>query len=209
MQIIFWGFLISFLGSLPVGTLNVTVTNIYINTGLKDALQFSFGAIAVEVILVRLSLASIHKIEENIFFKKYANWISIIVLLCFASVTLLAAWQGKGFNEATILPNTNPIFFGAFLSLLNPLHLPFWMGWSAVLKSKNILQHQAKQYNIYMLAIALGTGLAFALYAFAGNTLIQYVNYKQHYINWAIGLALLATALLQLYKSLFQNKLAP
>jgi len=58
-RIFFWGLLISFLGSLPLGTLNVAAMQIGIQESIQNAIWFSVGALLVEMIYVRISLVGI------------------------------------------------------------------------------------------------------------------------------------------------------
>src|SRR5690242_10372989 len=55
---------ISFVGSLPPGTLNTGVTGLVVNRGAFAAIQFGLGAVLVEVILVRVALAGIDLLKR-------------------------------------------------------------------------------------------------------------------------------------------------
>ncbi|HEY1870482.1 MAG TPA: LysE family transporter, partial [Chitinophagaceae bacterium] len=59
VRIFFTGMLISFLGSLPLGTLNVAALQIAITDGYIAAILFSLGSLLVEMIYVRVSLVGI------------------------------------------------------------------------------------------------------------------------------------------------------
>ena len=59
--------LISFLGSLPLGTLNVAAMQISITDGIIQALQFSLGSLLAEVIYVRLSLVAMDWVRKKEF----------------------------------------------------------------------------------------------------------------------------------------------
>src|SRR5206468_447138 len=57
-KVFFWGMLVSFLGSLPLGTMNVTVTQISIQKGVADGFAFAVGSMIIEVIIVRIALVT-------------------------------------------------------------------------------------------------------------------------------------------------------
>ena len=59
IKIFSWGLLISFLGSLPLGTLNVAAMQIGIQESIVNALYFSLGSLCIEMIYVRISLVGI------------------------------------------------------------------------------------------------------------------------------------------------------
>src|SRR6218665_888015 len=64
LRIFCWGLVISFLGSLPLGTLNIAAMQIGIQESLKDAIYFSFGSLLVEMIYVRISLVGIDWVRK-------------------------------------------------------------------------------------------------------------------------------------------------
>src|SRR5262245_499155 len=64
------GMLISFLGSLPLGTLNIAAMQISISNGVLQALQFSLGSLLAEMIYVRLSLVAMDWVRKRQFFFK-------------------------------------------------------------------------------------------------------------------------------------------
>ena len=59
------GLLISFLGSLPLGTLNITAMQIAIQETIRRALQYALGVAIIELFYVRLSLKGIDWILAN------------------------------------------------------------------------------------------------------------------------------------------------
>ncbi len=196
-RIFFWGLMISFSGSLPVGTLNVSVVNLIIHQGLSAAMQFAFAAILAEVLIVRVALAAVKKLDH---FSHYFHIISILVIFLLAFISLKAAFQMQ--PAGSVLPFTGqwPFAAGFLISVINPLHLPFWMGWTVALRSKEILQDSTVTCNIYVIAIGAGTALAFLVYGLAGNLLIDVLRSQQYLLNWLIAAALLFTGLLQIYR---------
>ena len=61
--------LVSFLGSLPLGTLNVAAMQISVSDGIYAAILFSIGSLTAEIIYVRLSLVAMDWVrkQEKIF----------------------------------------------------------------------------------------------------------------------------------------------
>jgi len=198
-------FSVSFLGTLPLGTLNLSVANYAFVHNWPGAVGFSIAAISVEMMLVRVALVAIRRLERLTHFFRVFNILTCGVLLFLASNSLLAAWQMEAFRATLPFPSVNPWMSGFLLSLTNPLHLPFWMGWTAILRSRKILGDNAWNYNTFITAIGLGTATAFSIYALAGGYLIQLLGKRQVLLNWSVGIALLVTALVQIYKSFFKR----
>jgi hypothetical protein len=210
VRLVAWAFCISFLGSLPVGTLNVTVSGLVVMHYPGSAIEFGVAALGVEVLLVRVALAAVAALGKLERFSRIFGVITIVILLIFATFSLRAAWLGEPLKvAATPLAMLPPLAAGLVLSLLNPLHLPFWMGWSAALRSKGILAATPADYNFFILGIGLGTALAFFCYGMAGVFLQTHIMNEQPLINGAIGVALLGTAILQAYKLIPSFKRAP
>lgn len=200
-----YAFSVSFLGTLPLGTLNLSVANYAFVHNWSGALGFSIAAVSVEMLLVRVALMAIRKLERLTHFFRVFNILTCGVLLFLASNSLLAAWQMEAFRATVPFPSVNPWISGFVLSLTNPLHLPFWMGWTVILRSRNILGDGARQYNTFITAIGLGTAAAFTIYALAGGYLIRLLGSRQVLLNWVVGIALLITALAQIYKTFFKR----
>lgn len=196
---------ISFLGTLPLGTLNLSVANYAFARNWWGAGGFSLAAIAVEMALVRVAMVAIRRLERLTYFLRVFHLLSCGVLLFLASNSLLAAWQMETFRATVPFPLVNPWLSGFVLSLTNPLHLPFWMGWTAILRSKNILGDQRGHYPTFIVAIGLGTAAAFCIYALAGGYLIRLLGSRQVLLNWVVGIALLTSAAVQIYKTFFRR----
>ena len=185
-----------------MGTLNASIADLTINMGPGAAFQFGLGAILVEVGLVRISfiavrrLAGLHRLAQ--FFRIFA----CAVVLLLAGFSLYAAWHMSSQGVVVPFAHYTPFLSGVFLSLLNPLHLPFWIGWTAALRSKGMLTDSKADLNLFMAAIGSGTALAFLLYGVTGQLLIMYLRMQQNLFNWLVGGALLLAGILQLRKLL-------
>ena len=67
LRLFMTGMLISFLGTLPMGTLNISAMQISLSDGIRPALYFSGGAVLVEIMYVRLTLVAMN------WFRKHKN----------------------------------------------------------------------------------------------------------------------------------------
>lgn len=193
-------FSISFVGSLPIGTLNTSVANFALNNNFMGAFQFGSAAILVEVVLVRIALIVIDKLAHLKRFFLVLSIAACIAILILAYRTLEAAFHMKNFADVLPFVGMNAFYSGLALSLLNPLHLPFWMGWTAVLKGREVLISTPKAYNLYIIAIGSGTCISFIIYGVAGNYLMNALKAQHNLINWILGFTLLMTGLVLAYK---------
>ncbi|MCX6205423.1 MAG: hypothetical protein NTZ19_04130 [Bacteroidetes bacterium] len=53
---LFFGFLVSFLGQLPLGNMSFTATQVGLQEGFKKAWQFAIGVAIVEMVYLRFAL---------------------------------------------------------------------------------------------------------------------------------------------------------
>jgi threonine/homoserine/homoserine lactone efflux protein len=200
VKLFFAAFSISFIGALPVGTLSASVANYALNNNFSGAIQFGFAAILVEVVLVRVALIVFDRLTGLKKLFKCLSAVMCFAILILAYKTLEAAFHMRDFRDVLPFVGKNAFFSGLVLSFLNPLHLPFWMGWTVVLKNKKILANKTVAYNVYILAIGAGTCASFILYGVAGSLLINVLKEQHNLVNWVLGFTLLFTGLAIAYK---------
>lgn len=200
LKLFFTAFSISFLGSLPIGTLNTSVANYSLKGDISGAIKFGIAAILVEVIIVRLSLLFLNQLSHLTRLLGVLSIVMCAVLFYLAYKTLLAAFHMMNFEDVLPFVSMQPFYSGLALSLLNPLHLPFWMAWTAVLQGKKVLNGARGEAAIYISAIAIGTASGFVIYGFAGDALMNTLKAQHNLINWLLGSTLLLTAIVQTYK---------
>lgn len=201
LRIFSWGLLISFLGSLPLGTLNVAAMQIGIQESVKNAVYFSFGSLLVEMIYVRISLVGVDWIRKQEKLMKAMEWFTLIIIIALAAGSFMAAASKADNAKNVFLENDMHRFLlGMFMSAINPVQIPFWFGWSTVLFTKKILDPVKSQYNTYIVGIGLGTLTGNCVFIFGGKWLVQRITNSQQYINWVIGGIFAITAIIQAIK---------
>lgn len=201
LKVFCWGLLISFLGSLPLGTLNVAAMQIGIQESIKEAIYFSFGSLLVEMFYVRISLIGVDWIRKQEKIMKLMEWLTLLIILALAAGSFwAAASKGDDAKNVFLQNNMHRFLLGMFMSAVNPVQIPFWFGWSTILFNKKILEPVKSQYNIYIVGIGLGTLMGNCLFIFGGKWLVQRISNSQQYINWVIGSIFALTALIQAIK---------
>jgi threonine/homoserine/homoserine lactone efflux protein len=206
IKIFCWGLMISFLGSLPLGTLNIAAMQIGIQESIQDAIYFSFGSLLVEMIYVRISLVGIDWVRKQDKLMKAMEWVTLFIIIALAVGSFIAAARGGGEAKNVLLQNNMHRFLlGMFMCAINPVQIPFWFGWSTVLFTKKILEPKKDQYNSYIIGIGLGTLAGNCVFIFGGRWMVQRIENSQQYLNWVIGGIFAITALIQLIKMLLHK----
>lgn len=200
LKILFTGLFVSFLGSLPLGTLNIAAMQISVSDGITSAIFFSLGSLLVEIIYVRISLVGMDWIRKQEKLFKILEWITLLIVLALAVFSFYAALH-PGEKKNIVLSSTLPKFvLGAMMCAVNPVQIPFWFGWSTVLFTKKILLPRNDHYNTYIIGIGIGTFIGNCIFIFGGRLMVEQLNSNQNVLNWIIGGIFTFTAIIQLWK---------
>jgi threonine/homoserine/homoserine lactone efflux protein len=194
------GMMVSFLGSLPLGTLNVAAMQISVTDGISPAILFSLGSLVVEIIYVRLSLVAMDWVRKQEKLFKILEWVTLAIVVALAISSFYAAFHPK-VGENFILSSTlHRFWLGVVMCAVNPVQIPFWFGWSTVLFTKKVLLPRNDNYNSYIIGIGLGTFAGNCVFIFGGQLIADKLNNNQQILNWVVGGIFALTAIIQLWK---------
>lgn len=205
LRIFITGLFISFLGTLPLGTMNIAAMQISVTDGLRPAMLFALGALLIEIGYVRLSLVAMSWIRKNQKLFKILEWVTLLIILALAVFSFIAA-ATPGVKQNVVLSGTiHRFWLGVTMSALNPMQIPFWFGWSTVLFTKKVLLPRNSHYNMYIAGIGIGTFAGMCVFVFGGRFLVDTLNSNQDVINWIIGGIFALTAIIQGWR-MFRKK---
>lgn len=196
------GLTISFLGTLPLGTLNIAAMQISLSDGIRPALYFVLGALIVEMIYVRMSLVAMNWVMKQKRIFRVFEWVSILIILALAISSFVAASDPVVKKNVLLSGGIHRFWLGVLMSALNPVQIPFWFGWSTVLFSKNVLQHRESDYNNYILGIGTGTFIGNLVFVVGGRFIVEVLDTNQRLMHGIIGCIFLITAIVLIIKSL-------
>lgn len=196
------GLTISFLGTLPLGTLNIAAMQISLSDGIRPALYFVLGALIVEMIYVRVSLVAMNWVMKHKRIFRVFEWVSILIILALAVSSFVAASDPVVKKNILLSGGIHRFWLGVLMSALNPVQIPFWFGWSTVLFSKNVLQHRQSDYNNYILGIGTGTFIGNLVFVVGGRFVVEVLDTNQRLMHGIIGCIFLITAVVLLVKTL-------
>lgn len=208
VRVFFWGLLVSFLGSLPLGTLNVAAMQISVQESILNAIYFSLGSLLVEMIYVRFSLIGINWIRKQKKLFRWMEWITLGIVVALAVGSFIAAMEPHHEKNVMLNNNIHRFLLGVMLSAISPMQIPFWFGWSTVLFTKKILVPQNSYYNLYIAGIGIGTFFGNLVFIYGGKLIVQKLNTNQSIINWVIGGIFAITAVIFLLKILLNKDAA-
>ena len=196
------GLIISFIGSLPFGIINISVADTAIRKGLRAGLIVGFGASLVEFIQVLLSLSFADLIMGNATFDLVFNAVASCVLLGLAIYYLFFA-KDQTFQEADSKVRErgySHFFKGMAVSALNVMVFPYFIFYGTWLNGNDWIQLEFPFILLFGLGTTLGTMLVMWLYAWGGVWIVERSMRFTRYINRSIGVLFLLFAAYQIYQ---------
>jgi hypothetical protein len=155
---IFIGFLVSFVGSLPLGYLNIIGVEIISELGINSLFFYLFGVILVEAIVIYFTVIFTSQLAEN---KKVMKGIEFFAVFFFLLIAyLFYANSDQNVKDHNYLENYvqySPFLIGMVLCGLNFLQIPFWMGWNLYLLNAKSISLERKLKFYYILGTLVGT----------------------------------------------------
>ena len=172
------GFSFSFIGSIPPGTLNLSVIQLSLGGHKAAAFRFALAAAIFEFPYAYLAVTFEELITASPWVVANFRLLAAIVMLTLGVINIISHLKSK---PADLLITVKKSGFrrGMILSILNPLAIPFWIGVTAYLKNQGWLHLMDTSDNIiYVTAISIGTLSLLGLLALLGSRLSIY--FKQH-----------------------------
>jgi threonine/homoserine/homoserine lactone efflux protein len=204
--VFFLGWLLSFLGQLPLGTMSFTATQVAVQENFKKAWQYALGAALIEIVYLRFVLTGVGWILQHKIFFSVLGWLTVAVFLILGSMTFIRAGKQIGEKKALLLNNKiNRFWLGSSMSMLNPAQIPFWFLWSSYFLDIKLLKPGYNEFNIFTIGAGLGTLSGLALYIYVGNWLIRRLNTGTRIMNKIMGVIFVIAALAQLYRMLYKE----
>ena len=189
--------MVSFIGSLPLGTLNIAAMQISISDGITSAILFSIGSLLVEIIYVRISLVAMDWIQRQEKLFKILEYVTLLIVVALAVASFYTALHPSTEKNIVLSSSLPKFLLGVVMCAVNPVQIPFWFGWSTVLFTKKILLPRNDHYNLYIVGIGLGTFIGNSVFIFGGRLIADKLSHSQHILSWVIGGIFAITAIIQ------------
>jgi threonine/homoserine/homoserine lactone efflux protein len=197
------GFLISFIGSLPLGNMNVTVMKMASDGYAHKVYQFSFAAVLVEMLYMLICMQGVALATSFPLIFLGMQWAMVVVMIvlavnCFRS---LNKQEKETSSQTPVKKWGNGYFLGFAMSATNVLHFTFWTGWITIAIQNSWVQKNYTAYS-FILAAGMATFLSFVLFALVGKKLAAWLKNKKRSIDLVLGILFVGVAIMQLYQIL-------
>jgi len=200
------GFIISFLGQLPLGNMNLTATQLSVQENLRNAWKYGLGIVLVEIIYLRLALTGMDWVVEHKVLFTIMGWLAVIVFVVLGILAFVMARKQTSAKKGLLLNNKmNRFLLGIVVSGLNPAQIPFWFLWSTQLLNSKVLQPTTSQFNLFTAGAGLGSLAGLAVYIHGGKWMITKLKTSNKGLNIFMGIVFILAGLFQLYNMLFKQ----
>ncbi|RZJ68934.1 hypothetical protein [Flavobacterium sp.] len=193
------GFGISFIGSVPLGYLNVVGFEIFEASGYAKLIPYLLGVIAEESLVIYLTLLFVDKLSKGGKLVKATEIFSIVFLLILA-IYFFVRKESAEFSTPKYV-DYSPFLAGAILNAINFMQLPFWTGWNLYLLNAKWIYVEDNRKFIYIFGALIGTFVGMLLFILGLHFLAENIDGLTFYLmKVIIPLIFLGLALWQAYK---------
>ncbi|MCO4293749.1 LysE family translocator [Solitalea sp. MAHUQ-68] len=194
-------FVASFIGSLQLGPVNLTVIQTSVNKDFRAAFWVSIGGCLPEILYAAIAVAGTSLIDPKSSFFFYAGFFMVPLLLGLGIFKIIKYKEPEN-TKPQEYPST---LFGDFakgftLSIVNPLLLPFWSTVLIYNTSINVFSLDTKtDKSLFVLGAAVGALGLLLLFAGIAHWKKERINKMVNgNINKAIGWVFVILGLVQL-----------
>lgn len=196
------GIIISFLGSLPLGYLNIVGAEIFSKFGMYSLVFYLLGVIFIEAVVIYFTVIFSNQLANNKKLMKSIDFFAVFFLLLIAYLFFSYSGQTvqkQGYLEQYI--QYSPFLIGFVLCGLNFLQIPFWMGWNLYLINANHIVLLGKLKFSYILGTLIGTffGMLVAIVVLDSLSNITF-SFSKYIMPIGIPLFFIALAFFQAFK---------
>lgn len=164
-------FFFSFIGTIPPGTMNLTIIGLGLEHRISTAWRFALAAAIIEYPYAWLAVEFENLITTSPVITDNFQIITAIVMIVLGVISLRTSQKpstfAKRFRESGFRR-------GILLALLNPLALPFWVAMTAYLKSQQWIDLDTKtEIHFYLLGVSLGSLALLIMLAYLARKVVS------------------------------------
>lgn len=208
IKVFFVAALVSFLGQLPLGNMNLTATQLSVQENYRNAWKYGLGIVLVELLYLRFALTGMDWVVEHKVLFTIMGWITVIVFVGLGVLAFVMARKQTSEKKGLLLNNKmNRFLLGIVVSGLNPAQIPFWFLWITQLLNSRLLLPTSVQFNWFTAGAGLGSLAGLAVYIHGGKWMITRLKTSNKRLNIFMGIVFIIAGLFQLYNMLFKKNL--
>lgn len=145
------------LGVVPPGLVNMTVAKTCLEQGKKSGLYVAAGASFVVIFQALIAILLVKYIFDNPFVRNILLRAGLVVFLLLTVYFYIQARRGTHMETHSKKANSNSIFKGVLVAVLNVFPIPFFCALAAALNIGGDVSYHISFILLFILAAAMGT----------------------------------------------------
>ena len=198
-QVFLVAFIVSFFGSIPPGTINITVMQMGVQGKLRAAYFLVLGATLVEFVYALLVVRFQLFMSNNLTFTHHFTLITGVVLCALGVYSLMSTSNSSSVKVDASTQRRNGFIKGVILGVLNPLAIPFWLAVTAYLEQEQWITLLGASFWLYLIGIFLGSVAVLFLAIRLGNRFTK-ISDNRLLVHVLPGLTFISLGFYNLYQ---------
>ncbi len=193
------GLVVNFIGYVPPGNINLTLTQIAINRGMRQALRFITAFSCTEFFFTFFIMQAAKWLSVQPHVETIIDWVMVLLFSTLGIIT----WLNRKKPPKAKYSDRESIRYGILLGIINPMQIPFWM-----IAGTYLLAHQWILPGLFALAVfslgsAAGTFLCLFIYAKSARYIQNKFELSTQFINTGIAILFFGFALYHIGKEIY------
>lgn len=195
----FIGIIANFIGYIPPGNINLTLVQITINRGIKEAVRFITAFSAVEFFFTYFIMHAARWLSGQLQLNTVIDWIMVVLFGVMGYIT----WIHRNKPPKANYSEHASIKYGILLGFLNPMQVPFWMVTGTYLITHEWILDGRVALVIFSMGSAAGAFLCLFIYAKFARYIQQRFALSTRLINTSIAILFFAFAMYHIVKQVY------
>ena len=157
LQTLVIAFAISYVGSIPPGTVNVSVMQLSILKKHRAAVFFSLAACLVEFIYAGITVQFHLLLNSHPEIAFYFQVVTAIALIGLGISNLFSKSTSSSIKVDTKVTGRHGFLRGLILGFLNPMTIPFWLAITTYLENDGLVEVTGLGFWVYLIGLSSGT----------------------------------------------------
>ena len=157
IQTLVVAFIVSYIGSIPPGTINISVMQLSIQRRHRAALFFALAASFVEFIYAGLTVQFHIFLVSNETVASYFRVITSVTLIVLGLWNLLLKTTSESVSIKGEIKGRHGFVRGMTLGILNPMTIPFWLAITTYLENDELISIDKLGFWMYLIGLSSGT----------------------------------------------------
>lgn len=196
---LFIGAIANFIGYIPPGNINLTLAQITINRGMKQAMMFIIAFSCAEFIFTWTIMHAAEWLSAQVKLDTIIDWVMVALFGILGTIT----WLNRNKRPQKKYKEHDSIKYGIVLGFINPMQIPFWMITGTYLITHHWILSGGVALVVFSLGSAGGAFLALFLYAKFAKYLQSKFELSTKVINTSIAILFFSLAAYHVVKQVY------